>query len=742
MQLVSIETTNFKKLRRFKAEFTGGLNVIVGDNAQGKTTLLQAIECALYGSTVVPGKKDKIPTWGQSSWKVVLLFAFGEEEYRLTRSKSTAKLERGDELVANGNTPVTAEIAELLDLDAKDYNLFMQSKQGETSGVLTFGAAALNRKVEAFAGISLIDRVQSLAQEEFRTAKAKAEALEVDQEKIDEAKQEVTALGDAALDLEKDVKEAQEELDALPRVDDLEKPEGDPDVLEGRLRKINQLRGRQERAELEVKHAEQRYQDALQRFEELDEPKAGEDLEEQVKTLRGRMKDAVAEVNRLQRELNLQEQLWVDLEKAEKAMDDCTPEDEITSALDHELEQQTARHDERRAEQHRVVEINQQIKQLKSLRDDANCPTCGTKLSEHDPEKLAEEIEQLEAEKEKHNRAWDELTGACQAIDEQVKKLQDGLSKGQAAEEKVDELRERLVGKDVNLQTAESPVEAQLSSAKEVYERLLAEKANLEHSLDLNEGQWRQYRRAQKAVNTEKASLEEFTEELEEIEGQLAAGEAEGVPTQEEIQQLRRDWDQYLADSSERKMARMQAQQELERRNSELNQAIKAQERQNDVLARLLDSISESRKHSKDADKASRLSRFLRERRSGYLQEVWDAVLAASSKQVAMASKGMISRLVYDDGDFLFEEEGILAPVASASGAQKAHIGVALRIGLSRALYGSDALIIFDEPTESMSEHHAAGLSASLAGAAQQCLLITHREQDQDLAANVIEVAA
>ena len=33
MQLVSIETTNFKKLRRFRAEFTGGLNVIVGDNA-------------------------------------------------------------------------------------------------------------------------------------------------------------------------------------------------------------------------------------------------------------------------------------------------------------------------------------------------------------------------------------------------------------------------------------------------------------------------------------------------------------------------------------------------------------------------------------------------------------------------------------------------------------------------------------------------------------------------------------
>ena len=170
MELLSLDTTNFKKLGTSHSEFTKGLNVIAGDNAQGKSTLLQAIECALFGSTVVPGKKENIPTWGQTKYGLELRFKLkpGNEFYILTRTGSTAKLMRhwlvqvGEikepELVANGSTPVTAMMEELLGLSAKDWNLFVQSKQGSSAGILDFGAAALNRKVEEFAGVDLIDK--------------------------------------------------------------------------------------------------------------------------------------------------------------------------------------------------------------------------------------------------------------------------------------------------------------------------------------------------------------------------------------------------------------------------------------------------------------------------------------------------------------------------------------------------------------------------------------------------------
>jgi ABC-type transport system involved in cytochrome bd biosynthesis fused ATPase/permease subunit len=117
-------------------------------------------------------------------------------------------------------------------------------------------------------------------------------------------------------------------------------------------------------------------------------------------------------------------------------------------------------------------------------------------------------------------------------------------------------------------------------------------------------------------------------------------------------------------------------------------------------------------------------------------------VMAAASKQVKMATANLITQVAYAGGEFQFEEDGVMAPVTSASGAQKAHIGTAVRIGLARALYGSNSLLILDEPTESMSERNALGLSASLVGAAKQTLLITHREQDQSLAANIIQLGA
>ena len=166
MQLTKLVTTNFKRLGTFTADFTSGLNVIGGDNFKGKSTLLRAIEAALFGVTTLPGKKEDIPTWGQKDFSLELSFLLNGSEYLVSRNKSTAKLVRiakdpdNDELVANGSTPVTSAIEELLGLSAKDYSLFLQSRQHEVSSVLKYGATALNRKVEEFAGVDLIDKVQ------------------------------------------------------------------------------------------------------------------------------------------------------------------------------------------------------------------------------------------------------------------------------------------------------------------------------------------------------------------------------------------------------------------------------------------------------------------------------------------------------------------------------------------------------------------------------------------------------
>lgn len=742
MQLISIETTNFKRLRRFKADFRQGLNVIVGDNAQGKSTLLQAIEAALYGSTVVPGKKDKIPTWGQSTWKIELTFVVEDERYRLTRSKTTAKLEQvfdaGEpQLVANGNTPVTAAVAELLDLDAKDYNLFMQSKQGETTGVLTFGAAALNRKVEEFAGISLIDRVQNLAQEEFRVAKAEADAKDVPLETLEEVEKQVEAHRLNVKELGYHVEAAVQQIENLPHPEHLKAPDADPDEMQRRLDTVTRLHSRLEKAELEVKHAEQRHQEALQRFEELDKPADADELDEQLNRITREVRSSVARVNELSRQMASREQLCEQLLAAELLMDADGDEDEIGEELSFVVEQIAGGEELSQDATRRWHEVSHRLQQIEEMREGAECPTCGTQLSEHDPARLDEEHAELVVAKGAIKAERDDLDQRYRGLDKRRRQLEKSLEDAQAHEAEVDRLRDVLL---------EWPTAEQLAEdhriADEVHTGNLKEKADLEHRLGRLGDQQRVYRRAEKAVKAEYKALKQVQEELSELEARLTVAQAGGVPTEADILEARKAWSDHEALKVRQELDILEAEKAVELAKHKHAEASREHERAADMLKQLQNRKGESAQSRKTADQAGRLARFLRDRRAGYLQEVWDAVLGAASKQVAMASKGLITRVVFDDGDFLYEEDGVLAPVTSASGAQKAHIGVAIRIGLARALYGSDALLIFDEPTESMSEHHASGLSASLAGAAAQCLLITHRDQDQDLAAHVIEVAA
>lgn len=736
MRLVSIETVNFKKLRHFKADFTDGLNVIVGDNAQGKSTLLQALESALYGSSVVPGKKDKIPTWGQTTWKVVLVFLIGDTEFHLTRTKTAAKLvsvsDKGAEsLEANGNTAVTAAVVNLLDLDAKDYNLFMQSKQGETSGVLTFGAAALNRKVEAFAGIDLIDKVQSLSQEEYRDNKSKSEALEVSAAEVQEAESAYISSGDELDSAERERSSAEVELRSLPSPEDLVKPEQDPSAM--RRANFKHAAWEKEYA-LEsnnLKHAEDSLKEAEDRFAETPEPADSVQDEKDVIAYDKEAKRLSELVGSLRDDLNSVTKAESKLRKLEESL----PDHEVKGALEYRLhaaEEAVEEIDSTRLSlREEGQSLRSQLTANEKMQHAAVCPTCHQSTSDQDPKELEAEAARLEEKIAAIKVSFSATTKPLEESREEAKSCSQEIEERKAAEA---EIRETLSVLDSYLAAEE--ISASIEDATKAQEAALDGKAKKKADLATAEKTEERYSKAKRAVSKAGRSVSASRDSLEALGDEPATFSEDSVRHAEEALEF------YSAEKGKRERDEKDARHALHL--TELTVASKNKEREtlSAALSTLYEKGRESREHAKLSDKAARLSRFLRERRATYLQEVWDSVLGAASKQVSLASKGMIGRLAYEEGDFLFEEEGILAPVASASGAQKAHIGVALRVGLARALYGSDALLIFDEPTESMSEHHASGLTASLAGAASQCLVITHRDQDQDLATNVIEVAA
>lgn len=733
MQLIKLVAKNFKKLSDFTANFTDGLNVIVGENAQGKSTLLQAIEASLFGVTVVPGKKENIPTWGQTNFSLELHFHAEGSVYVLTRNKSTAKLlcydmDNNELLVANGNTPVTAYIEELLGLTAKDFNLFVQSKQGETSGVLTFGATALNQKVEEYAGVSLIDQVAKRANEVAAEQRAVAAANEVDPEDLEAARSDKADADTRLAAAEKKFADAEKGLQDLPAFT-AACPEPSSQQLTEQRRKADKRAEELKAAQADVALKKQAVESAFQAQQAAGELVDIEQLEADKKTASELVRRRRADLNVLSVEKMEAQTSVKALEKAKEAFTAAVQAMELgaverlTSAVAEAAAEHTAAGES-------VAVLYSRHQDMSKMVDGATCPTCGNNLSDHDPVKLENEFidltSQLEAARRRKVEAKKKLDSLQASLDKHTAAEQahtragDALEKAQVA---VDAIRvaldDELDGAAALLADADAAlatVNVKLQGAEEANDNVRAAR-----------------RRAAKA--------EQELEYAEDLVSDLVA------------LQLPRPTDVEIDTAAQAEAAFREAEREHERSKSLLNNAVvlaRAELRSaRDVasfaeteLARMEASADKGRSAREMVDKASRLARFLRDRRQAYLQEIWQAVMGAASRQVATASRGLITRIANNDGEFTFEEDGVMAPVASASGAQKAFIGGAVRIGLTRTLYGRDSLLIFDEPTESMSERNASGLAASLAGAASQLLLITHREQDQGLAANIVQVGA
>ncbi len=113
MQLLRLRLVNFRQHADTELEFGPGITGIVGPNGSGKTTILEGIAWALYGTQAVRGDKDSIRrlgATGRAGVEVELEFRLGAHEYRVTRGLTTATLHQDGQLVANSLKAVTEKL--------------------------------------------------------------------------------------------------------------------------------------------------------------------------------------------------------------------------------------------------------------------------------------------------------------------------------------------------------------------------------------------------------------------------------------------------------------------------------------------------------------------------------------------------------------------------------------------------------------------------------------------------------
>lgn len=719
MKLISIEVQNFKKLRDFRADFTDGLNTIIGDNWAGKTTLLHAVVTGLYGLTAIPGKKEDIPTWGQKNFKIKLVIEHDGDAYVITRDLRNGAVELDGNIVASGNTTCTKFIEELLGLAFKDFALFILSMQGETAGVLTFGATALQKRVEAFSGAEVIDSVLVAVRQQMGVLKASAASSDPE-----EIKAEITPLEIHRAELEGKIAKAEEELDALSRTIGTYRTDDDQlKATEVSLReRISGLE--RERRELDnLKFQGREYQTALESAEEdlaaLPEvPDLGQD-ESDVEAMRKGAKEARKFAQQWQNTIDRKAELEATLPKLREAADEeevlagkVPPAEQIKAALAADADA----YQEVRTLQKHIAKLKQELK-------DGVCSACDRPFEDHNPAEIQQKIDGAYKQLIEAEAVRTETENAANTLQSREKKYGRYLSGMKAAEYKAAEMRlEELEQMEVG-----NPADA-IAQAEQM-ERTAAE---LEARIAGAEQLARNRSKLSKRVDELRAKLEDTMVRGREVQDRCMPGTLDTL--KEQLQGVERQRECFAEEIAKLAPQQVELSGHLRTLSVELAGV-------GNQLEQLVQQLNQLRRTADDFDRHKRLEKFLVESRTEYLKQVWDQILGVASAKVAISTAGAIRRIARDEnGGFVAEETGKWVPIANCSGAQKGHIGVAMRVGLSAALYGNTGLLILDEPTEAMNDQNALQLAGALMGIGGQCVMITHRPFEQLAAQNVIHV--
>lgn len=164
--LKTLKLTCFRKHEDLTVEFGEGLHALRGPNESGKSTLLEGILYAYFGSRVLRTPLDEAVTRGHPDrdLRVELTHLSEGHEFLFQRSKAGATLLRDGEVFVTGQEAVSTYAAQLLGADFKTASVLMLAGQSDLLGALTGGPTAVSSLISKLADFDLIDRILERAQ--------------------------------------------------------------------------------------------------------------------------------------------------------------------------------------------------------------------------------------------------------------------------------------------------------------------------------------------------------------------------------------------------------------------------------------------------------------------------------------------------------------------------------------------------------------------------------------------------
>lgn len=709
--LKRLETTNFKKLESIELDLSDGSNIVIGPNGIGKTTLFEAIRFALYGASSVTGNKKFLPTWGQKDCSVRLWI----KDFIIERTLKNCTITNAvGEVLAEGHSACTAYVETELTMDAKGFSVFSMSQQGETQALLTLGVTELNRRVEQYAGVQIIDAVVKAASADKNALNNLLDGQNLIDvapliQSCDDKQQQLNDLNDQTSVF----KATQESLSAKQ------------EKLKQQLAKRSEHNSKIIAAKEAEKSLKEKQADLRSELKEVacelakSKPKAVCDINTEKETLR-RCRQQTAHYKNLLEEQSHAIYAKSLLVKKKHDLDGLVSQEVAAQAELPDVKKQLKKFS-KDAELHKekLTRALTKLQELEELVSIDICPTCQRSYDADEKEALLTRIEQLEDSISLHSNQLSQSEAHAKPLREKIKSLEKNingyLSERDTCEKQLEKIESNLSSFPPNLQQSH---DISVETLEQLVSKLSVIEQNKEH--------YEQLQSRSMSLEKKLTSVEKSLQEVAPL-------------TQKNIFELSEDLD-----------GLREAEAYLE---SLTYRIIKHQTKISEVafeIRNLKDDIASAKKFNKvyrertqNLDRLNMLIEMLRTKRQSFMSSVWNGILVASSNFVNSATDGWITELGRDDsGNFTFSERGgaHVPVIGGASGAQKAFLGVGVRVGLGQALLGRNMALLLDEPTEAMSEENAGHLADALLALGGQTLFITHRNKEAVSAQRVIKL--
>lgn len=720
--LKSLKLTNFKKHQSLQIDFKEGLNLIVGANYSGKSTILHGILFALFGPSAVPGGSALVTSRAGGNVKAELDFTDEFEiDYTVTRTKSQVRLYADGELVATSATAVANEIEHILGMSKRRFLQLRYGEQGDVKALMTLGAGELHNIVEEVGGVGLVNEVIDKA----KVLRSQAIAVIGTLEDVD-----VASLAAEVEGSKMTLTEIAARYEGLS--EEVSGKETLITVLDTDLQAANKTNAEAARwqssfdainaavTEAEESHAKWEAELARKHWElsALDAPSGTIDKLEE--TLRGLRRDlsslALATAARDSAKAAVVDATSI-YKSAKKALADAP----AVVSVDQMQEDYVNKAGEAARKIQEATALSQRMAS-------GICPECGSTLDDSlDPKKEAAKLTALNSE--------------ASSLDDEAKELRAALKKVEKSNSATTILQAQFDSAKVALGAANGSLEVATCSLESITDGEDAEevKSDVEQRIEHVGNQLKAEQMAEETYRQAKADVESvgsaFNDALARVkEKQQARLELGAKPDEIEVSDL---------------AARLKAETDLLHDLKAERGALSATYKEKRVSYQYqVEKLTKAKKNAESLsvntqkrDTASQLIKYLSDNRDRFMTQVWQQVMGYASGFSSNCTGGDIESVKRtSDGEFAYVEAGEEVPIAGASGAQKSIMSIGTQLAMAKLLRTGFDTVLLDEPAADMDMERSLALVTLLGSSGKQVLAVSHSELDSSSADNTIHI--